>query len=192
MRPRFGRAAGWLLLLLSACAPAAEILPTPSASIDEVQRRGQPLQALYLLEAQASAVGWTPALARQAGDLWQAAGDPARALDFWQLAGSGASNDVVLARRLAQGAIELHRWTEAADALDHLLALAPDDAWAQLQLGLIRAAFDAEALRRRQGPRDSVLSSSATSIVAAEVDTLSETPSPGRCDAPLANHLSLR
>ena len=145
MRPRFGRAAGWLLLLLSACAPAAEILPTPSASIDEVQRRGQPLQALYLLEAQASAVGWTPALARQAGDLWQAAGDPARALDFWQLAGSGASNDVVLARRLAQGAIELHRWTEAADALDHLLALAPDDAWAQLQLGLIRAAFDADA-----------------------------------------------
>ena len=97
------------------------------------------------VEAQASAEGWTPALARRAGDLWQTAGDAERALDFWRLAGLGTPDDAALMRRLAQGSIELQRWTDAADALERLAVLAPDDAWVQLQLGLVRAAFDREA-----------------------------------------------
>lgn len=148
-----GRAAIWLLpaLLfgLVACAPAEPQTPAfdPTTAIDEARQHGQPLQALYLLEAQASASGWTPALARQAGDLWQLAGDPGRALDFWQLAATDDRSNLALLRRLALGYIELQRWAEAADTLEQLAALAPDDAWTQLQLGLIRAAFDADAAR---------------------------------------------
>lgn len=133
-----------LLLVLVACAPVAST-PVPAddtRSIEDLRRAGQPLQALYQLEAQASANGWTPDLARLAGDLWASLGDASRALEFWQLAADGRPDDVPLVRRIAQATVERHRWPDATNALDRLLTLAPDDAWAHFQLGLIRIAFD--------------------------------------------------
>lgn len=134
------------LLWLAACAPATTPLNTldSSTAIETARRQGQLFQALYLVEAQAAASGWTPALQRQAGDLWDAAGDPDRALVFWSALRADGVADVALARRLAQGYVDLQRWPEATQALDDLLTLDPDDAWAHLQLGMIRLAFDAD------------------------------------------------
>jgi tetratricopeptide (TPR) repeat protein len=135
----------YLLLALSACAPVTPTPATPTyeiSVIEDLRRSGQVFQALYQVEAQAAVTGWTPALARLAGDLWALAGDASQALEFWQLAAAGSPDDVPLARRIAQAAVELQRWPEATTSLDQLLMLAPDDMWAHFQLGLIRIAFD--------------------------------------------------
>ncbi len=112
-------------------------------SVDLPQRRsGRPLQALYQVEAQASADGWTPERARLAGDLWREAGDLTRAVAYWE----AAPADATLLRDRAQAYLDLARWADASNALDRLLALLPDNspdrAWAQFQLGAIRMATD--------------------------------------------------
>lgn len=143
MTPRdAGRWLCWLLMagLLAACT---HVSPTHSEQqtidADALRRQGHLFQALYRLEAQAAETGWTAGLARQAGDLWAEAGDVERALDLWAAAQVFDPSDVALARRLAQGDVELQRWPAAVDALERLLVLAPDDVWAHWQLGLLRS-----------------------------------------------------
>lgn len=110
--------------------------------IVQARRAGRPLQALYRVEALAAESGWTPELLRIAGDVWRDAGSLPRAVDFWEAAAQANPKDPVLARGLAQAYIDLQRWSQAADALERMLALNARDYWAQLQLGLIRAPFD--------------------------------------------------
>lgn len=102
-------------------------------------RLNRPVQALYQLESTASQSGWTPALARQAGDLWDALGDRERAAAFWEIA---SPNNAAVLRQLAEAYLSLGRWPEAADTFRHLLALDPNAADAHEALGLLLAASD--------------------------------------------------
>lgn len=115
------------------------VIGRPAAVVPPVSR---PMQSLYQVEAQAARGGWSPELARQAGDLWQAAGDLNRAVAYWE----AAAPDEPVLRERAQAYVTLGRWADAADTLDHLLRILPDGspyrAWAQFQSGLIRAAYD--------------------------------------------------
>ncbi len=121
--------------LLLAVSPSSENLIGRSPVELPQRRSGRPLQALYQVEAQAAADGWTPEQARLAGDLWREAGDLTRAVAYWE----AAPADATVLRDRAQAYLELARWADAADALDRLLALLPDDsadrAWAEFQLG---------------------------------------------------------
>lgn len=103
------------------------------------------MQALFLAEAQAAAEGWSPSLARAAGDLWFEAGDVSRALSYWEAAAAATPDDLSLARFLAQQYLAMQQWADAARTLQRLTERAPDDRWAQLQLGLIRAPVDPQA-----------------------------------------------
>lgn len=134
----------FLFIFIQALPLSREIIGFPP--VDPPDRRsGRPLQALYHVEAEALRDGWTPDRLRLAGDLWREAGDLSRAVAYWER----AEADVLILRDRAQAYVELGRWSNAADALDSLLALLPADskdrAWAQFQLGLIRAASDPTA-----------------------------------------------
>lgn len=123
--------------------------PTPPPdyrlAIDENRRSGRPLQALYWLQAQADADGWTTAAHREAGDLWWQTGDAPRALYEWELVASEVPEDTQLIRALAAAYIDMGWWPQAVAALDRLAVLTPDDLWVQLQLGLIRAPMNPSA-----------------------------------------------
>ncbi len=115
---------------------------SPANSLPD-SHTNRPLQNLYQLEAQAVRGGWTPDRLRQAGDLWRDLGDLTRAVTYWE---ADTSPDAALLRDRAQAYLELQRWADADDTLDHLLKILPqnstDRPWAQFQLGLIRAAYD--------------------------------------------------
>ncbi|MDX2162686.1 MAG: tetratricopeptide repeat protein [bacterium] len=119
---------------------------TPQAQIESLRRTGRPVQALYLVESSALVQGWTAERLRLAGDLWREIGDPAAAAAYWQRALSAAPDDVRLLRDLAETYIGLGQWTQAAAVLAQYTALEPAQPWAAFQLGLIRAAVDADAL----------------------------------------------
>jgi len=138
-----------VLILLSfhfsAVSENVSSTPFPSTSQEKLQfdlAQGRPMQALYQIEALSAQTGWTHELQRQTGDLWREVGDLARAVPYWQAASNALPDDTELVRQLAEAYITLQRWPDAADALDRLLALTPDDTWARYQLGLIRAPFD--------------------------------------------------
>jgi tetratricopeptide (TPR) repeat protein len=130
--------AGFLYVLQIVRLPDSLIGRPPPAD----QSIGRPLQALYQLEAEAAREGRTPERSRLAGNLWRDMGDLRRAVAYWENADPAAP----ILRDRAQAYVQLERWADAADALEQLLALLPDDspdrAWTQFQLGLIRAAYD--------------------------------------------------
>ncbi len=146
-----------VLLLPQIFHPPQNLIVRPPVEVSET-RSGRPLQALYQVEAQAARDGWTPDRLRLAGDLWREAGDLTRAVAYWERSSKANPADATLLRDRARAYLELARWADAADALDHLLSLLPDDsterAWAQFQLGSIRAATDpaqaADLLRAAQ------------------------------------------
>jgi tetratricopeptide (TPR) repeat protein len=100
---------------------------------------------LYQVEALAAWKGWTPALQRQAGDLWQQIGDLSAAATYWEAALIAQSDDVNLLRQLAEAYLQLQRWPETSETLRRLTELTPDDRWAHYHLGLILAGFDSDA-----------------------------------------------
>lgn len=122
-----------LLLLLLRDSPTLTI-PSPAPSNGD----GHIMQAIYRLEAEALERGWSPERAREVGDLWRRAGDLTRAVTYWER----STVDANLLRDLSEAYIELGAWAKASDALETLLTAAPDDTWAQFQLGVIRAAAD--------------------------------------------------
>ncbi len=132
-----------LLLLFQVVRLPLDLIGRPPVVEPLPERRsGRPLQALYQLQVQADRDGWTSERLRAAGDLWREAGDLTRAVAYWE----AAAPDALLLRDLSLAYLELNRWADAADALDHLLVLlppvSPDRAWAQFQLGLISATYD--------------------------------------------------
>jgi tetratricopeptide (TPR) repeat protein len=132
----------YLCLLRFIQAPSIDVIGRPPVEALPERRSGRPMQALYELQAQAARLGWTSERLRLAGDLWREAGDLTRAVAYWE----AAQPDASVLRDRAQAYIQLERWADAADALDQLLAVLPDDSrdrsWAQFNLGLIRAAYD--------------------------------------------------
>jgi len=111
--------------------------------IENLRRTGRPVQALYVVEADALANGWTPQAFRLAGDLWREIGDQYAAAAYWERAALTLSDDLPLMRDLAQSYLDLGEYQSAADALSRVLALEPDlndQNWAAYHLGLIRAA----------------------------------------------------
>lgn len=110
-----------------------------------LQRTGRPMQALYHIEAAALESGWTPQLLQRSGDLWREAGDLARAADYWAAAAQADPANIPLLRGLAETYIELQRWTEASDTLEHLVQLDPNNSFAHLRLALIQAPFNPQA-----------------------------------------------
>ncbi len=131
------------------------------------------IQALYQIEAQAAQAGWSSELQQQAGDLWRDAGDLPRAVAYWEAASISDFNNADLARKRAQAYIGLQRWTEAADALEHLLAVLPDDLWAHYQLGLIRAPFDPQTatVHLQAVSADSMYGEPARAVLAVVLDS---------------------
>jgi tetratricopeptide (TPR) repeat protein len=109
------------------------------------RQQGRPLQALYQVEVQAARDGWTPTLARTAGDLWRELGDMSNAVAYWEIALAGEQGNGNLMRQIAQTYIDLQRWAQAVDMLERLVQIVPDEAWGHYQLGLLRAPFDPTA-----------------------------------------------
>jgi Flp pilus assembly protein TadD len=127
-----------LMVLIVRRAPE----PTPGDALAANLRLNRPVQALYQIESAASQTGWTPELAHQAGDLWNALGDRSRAAAFWEIA---SSNNAAVLRQLAQAYLDLGRWPDAADTYRRLLSIEPDAADAHESLGLLLAASDPRA-----------------------------------------------
>lgn len=124
-------------LLVFACVLCAALL---TASRPRPLGDERVMESLYHVERQAGRGGWTPALARQAGDLWRASGDLVRAVAYWER----AEPDPQLLRHLAQAYLELGEWARALDTLERLRQRSPDDPWVNFQLGVILAAFAGE------------------------------------------------
>ncbi|MFQ3567169.1 MAG: tetratricopeptide repeat protein [Aggregatilineales bacterium] len=99
------------------------------------------MQALYHVEVQASALGWSSERLRLAGDLWREAGDLDRALAYWQAAAIHGGDDPALFRSLADAALELQRWPVARDALSRLVMLDPNNRRARFEIGLLLASL---------------------------------------------------
>nr|PZN52276.1 MAG: hypothetical protein DIU68_14835 [Chloroflexota bacterium] len=134
----------WVAVVgLFSYASAPDILPAFSEDTSNALRRsGRIMQALFLVEARAAVEGWDAALLRTAGELWLEAGDVFRALGYLEAAAAASPDDSALGRFLAQQYIELQQWDDAARALERLVERGPDERWAHLQLGLIRAPVD--------------------------------------------------
>lgn len=127
--------------------PPSRPLPTLSPEIRRIAiennvGQDRPLQVIYQIETLASQQGWTPALHRQAGDQWAKAGDVSRAVQHWQIAAQSL-DEPLLWRALASAYVDSGQWSQAVEVLEKLLALSPDDTWANYHLGMILASFDA-------------------------------------------------
>ncbi len=132
-----------VFLLTAAACVLASTPPPPDPLAGNISAQ-RPMQALYQVELQANAVGWTPSLATTAGDIWDSVGDFSRAVAYWELASSLQPDNAVLTRRLAQSYLELGRWSQAVIALSRLVDLA-DDSWAHFQLGILQSVYDSRA-----------------------------------------------
>ncbi|MEL6150357.1 MAG: tetratricopeptide repeat protein [Chloroflexota bacterium] len=122
-----------------------------NVAIAENQRQNRPVQALYHVEALAARVGWTADLHRQAGDLWERVGDPAKAL-FHREQAALEQKDALLWRDLAEAYLASRDRGAAADSLEHIIEVEPQNAWANYHLGMLRAPFrpaEAEELLRQ-------------------------------------------
>lgn len=125
-------------------AESNEPLTTLQQRLTDNLRRRRPVQALYQAENLASRVGWTPDLLRAAGEMAYELGDRARAAAYWQAIPDEAT-PVPLLRQLAGIYYETQDWANLADALDRLLAAAPDNTWAHFNRGWLLAAVQPEA-----------------------------------------------
>lgn len=138
-----------LVLILGVLTFEAQPLSSPLSAPTQQQdliaanrQQSRVMQALYLVEAQAAVSGWTPMLARTAGDLWRQAGDMVNAAAYWEIAARTQPPDTALLRQLAQTYLDLQRWALAADTLERLVSAGHGQTWAHYQLGMLRAAFD--------------------------------------------------
>lgn len=116
-----------LLLLFALLAGSAAAQPA------------SPAERLYPILSEAAQTGWTADRRRDAAELTLAMGDVDAAIAHYEAALLIDPRDDLTARRTAELAVQNSRWDHAADALRRLIALLPDDPWANLHLGLILA-----------------------------------------------------
>ncbi|MFN8373554.1 MAG: hypothetical protein U0694_11860 [Anaerolineae bacterium] len=130
-------------LLIQFTTPTPEPVPTEERDlVIDNRQQGRTMQALYQVEVEAARTGWTPILARTAGDLWREAGDMASAVSYWEISLSFQPDNAGLIRQIAQTYIDLQQWTQAYDMLQRFIQYASEKSWGYFQLGLLRAPFD--------------------------------------------------
>lgn len=134
-----------LTVLLSACLPYPDPVPTPTlipadVRVVEARTRGSYHTLLYQINARAAREGWTAARHADAAQLWLSLGDERQARPHLEAA--AASDDPDVLRDLVALYIKLNRAQDALTQLDHLLALVPTDRSALYQSALLLLPFD--------------------------------------------------
>ena len=145
-------------------------LPTLSPEGHTLQIRSnlaqdRPVQALYHVEALAVRTGWSPELHEQAADIWERLGDSDTALFHWAQAAQAEPSPRRL-RAIAETSLARGQWANAADALENLLALTPDNTWANFHMGMLRVAYDPDAaeVHLRQAAVDPAYNEAARAV----------------------------
>lgn len=134
-----------LFALFAACTPHSNpsvlptLIPDPHGLMQQHRVRGELSTALFYVEQIARDTGWTPDLHRMAGDLWRDMGSIPRALPHYAAAAEN-SGDAVLLAQLAGHYITTDSATEALDILRRVLAINPEDRWANFQAAVLLAA----------------------------------------------------
>lgn len=105
------------------------------------RQRDELMVALYHVEAQSAAQGWTAQAHIRAGNLWRDMGDFSRALFHWEAANRQEANPNLL-RQIAHIYLARGEWSLAWERIQALLALAPNDSWGLYHGGLILAPSD--------------------------------------------------
>ncbi|MEQ8673043.1 MAG: tetratricopeptide repeat protein [Aggregatilineales bacterium] len=117
-----------------------EAVPSLHLSLSLRNRlQGRYIQALYDLNAEASATGWTREMHFQAGDLYFSTGNQIDALAHWEAA---EPTEPARLRQMVELYISSEHWADATRLLEQLLEQDPQDTWVNYQLGLILAPFD--------------------------------------------------
>ncbi len=147
-----------LLILILAVTGYTHLLfaQTPEPDMTELRRAldsnlraGRTMQALYHVETLAAEFGWKSELAWSAGSIWESVGDLSRAAAYWEVAAAAQPNNIALTRQLAAAYLNTQQWPGAISSLRRLVALAPEDDWAQFYLALLELPQDAESARER-------------------------------------------
>jgi tetratricopeptide (TPR) repeat protein len=129
-------------LFLKVVAPPVTVPVSPQQLMYANLASGRAMQAWYQAASLAATQGWSAETAHVAGQAWEALGDPLRAVAYWEIAAQASPHDAALARHLSDLYLDLQRWSQARDALQHLLQLDANDNRAHYNLGLIVAAYD--------------------------------------------------
>lgn len=186
-------AAGLLILLIAGGLAAYVLFYTPSPAQTPplptladphslsnnrmlyYRSRGALSAALYEVEAAALLNGWSATLHGQAADLWRDMGQPDRALahrDAQLRLSDNPSPELV--RRLAAAHLQRGNWSQAWQHIDHLLALAPSDAWGVFHAGALLAASD--PVQARDYLERAFFESAYSDPAGALLQVLSDTP----------------
>jgi hypothetical protein len=132
-----------VVIALSMPAPPAAQSPTLDAPVARLRADGG--AALYALRADAARAGWTFEAHQRAAALYDSLGDPHAAAAHREAALALRPGDRETVRALAVYAVRAEDWARAVEALDGYLAVAPDDAWANAWLGMLRAPYQPAA-----------------------------------------------
>jgi Flp pilus assembly protein TadD len=132
-----------IVFLLTLPAASLEVPRTAATAETDTQldRVTRPLQALYRVQSEAAAQGWTLDRYERANQFSRLLNDDASAYHYGVLALNAQTQEITLLRDLAQAAITRQDYLTARLALNRLLTAYPDDANAQLQAGLLSAAL---------------------------------------------------
>jgi tetratricopeptide (TPR) repeat protein len=128
-----------ITLLLAGCVASPADSQPMRGMVDEYRRAGRPVQALYVVEALARLDGWTNDLAYLAGDLYFDLGDLPSAVASWERI---TDPDAARLRDIARAQLTLERWSAARETLRRLVMRDSDDAWANMQLGMLELLWE--------------------------------------------------
>lgn len=126
----------WFVNAFRPLALSAALLLAAFFASGQVAR---PTDRLYTVLVEANQTGWTADRRREAAALSIELGDLSAAVAHWEAALLLEPEDIELMRRTAELYVQRGRWPDALDAVRRLLAALPDDAWANLHLGLLLA-----------------------------------------------------
>ncbi len=134
------------LFVCSACSDKSPVgdnsvplNPTPSDLSLQNRLQGRYTQALFQLNAEGAASGWTAEMHVQAGDLYFSMGNWVDALAQWE---ATQPSDPARLRQMAELYLSLEQWRNATRTLETLLAQNPQDTWVSYQLGMLLAPFN--------------------------------------------------
>lgn len=152
------------LFVCSACtsnAPTEDstvsLNPTPADVSLQNRLQGRYTQALFQLNAEGAASGWTAEMHVQAGDLYFSMGEWVDALAHWE---ASQPSDPTRLRQMAELYLSLEQWGDANRVLELLLAHNPQDTWVNYQLGLLLAPFNPQrslTLLQNTAPADATI-----------------------------------
>ena len=105
--------------------------------IREAIARNQFTQATYHIHFLQTQEAWSTELALQIGNVYAEIGDIATAVHYWE---TGEPTSAIL-EQLADGYLDLQSWQLARDTLAELVALEPNNVWANYHLGVLEAIY---------------------------------------------------